>query len=118
MTGWAAARRHGCVTQDTGLLQTLFILRPQILLIDTEKVQVIPREDAAVVAIAERRLHAVIAHRLQAEYADMAFTGPCPCTSADGLKNRNNSKGKRNDWPLSNDTSKVLEAPCNTISVG
>ena len=73
MAGRTAARRHGCVTQDNGLLQTLFILRPQILLIDTEKVQVVPREDAAVVAIAERRLHAVIAHRLQAEYADMAF---------------------------------------------
>jgi hypothetical protein len=66
---------HGSITADTGLLQTLFILRPQILLVDTEKVQVVPREDAAVVAIAERWLHAVIAHRLQAEYADVAFAG-------------------------------------------
>ena len=75
MAGRAAARRHGRVTQYTGLLQSLFILRPHILLIDTEKVQVVPREDAAVVAVAERWLHAVIANGLKAEYAHVSLTG-------------------------------------------
>ena len=73
LAGRAAARGHGSIPADASLLQTLFILGPQIFLIDTQKVQVVPREDTAVVAIAERRLYAVIAHRLQAEYADMAL---------------------------------------------
>ena len=75
MAGRAAARRHGCVTIHTGLLQSLLVLRPQLFLIDAEKVQVVPRKDAAVVTVAERRLHAVVSDGLKAEYADVAFTG-------------------------------------------
>ena len=37
--------------------------------------QIVPGKYATVVAVAEGRLHTIVANRLQAEYADMALAG-------------------------------------------
>jgi hypothetical protein len=46
------------------LLETLFIVTPQAVLLRTQVVKVIPRENAAIVAITEGGLHGIVAHRL------------------------------------------------------
>ena len=66
-------------------------LRPQLVLLRAEEVEVVPREDAGVVAVAEGRLHRVVADRLERvrptsrlPVCSTSCPGPCPCTSADG----------------------------------
>src|SRR3982750_4285948 len=75
MTARRPARldRHRLVAIGAGGRQAAFVLAPQLVLLRAEEVEVIPREDAGVVAVAEGRLHCVVADWLESLQADVAL---------------------------------------------
>ena len=65
--GVAALFGHGRIAVDARSGQAPLVLGPQLVLPGAELVQQVPREDAGVVAVAEGRLHRVVADRLQVD---------------------------------------------------
>nr|GEU28526.1 hypothetical protein [Tanacetum cinerariifolium] len=63
------------VAVEAGRVQTVHIRGPQRVLLAAELIQVVPGEDARVVAVRERRLHRVVTHRLHASDAHVALAG-------------------------------------------
>ena len=63
------------VRLDAGGLQAGLVIGPQLGLAVTQEVQVVPGEDAGAVAIGERGLDGVVAHRRQIQDADLALAG-------------------------------------------
>src|SRR5450830_1938292 len=58
---------HGSIPLDTGSGQTGGVVRPQLLLLRAQKIEVVPRENARRMAIRKRGLHPVVADRLHAK---------------------------------------------------
>ena len=74
-----AARRsggraaHGRVAVDAFLGEPLLVLLPELGLLRAEEVQVVPREDAGLVAVGETRQDRVVADRLERRDLDLAL---------------------------------------------
>ena len=71
--------RHRGIPLDPGRLQALRILCPQLLLLRTQKIQVIPREDSGVVPIGKTRLDGVIANRVERFKLHRPLAHNCTC---------------------------------------
>ena len=82
----------GGVAIGAGLRQALLVLLPQLVLLRAEEVEVVPGEDAGVVAVGEAsaarrscrpaRAPSISTSRLPV--CSTSWPGPWPCTSADG----------------------------------
>src|SRR6185436_12650761 len=73
--GRRGAAAHRRVAVDAFLGEPLFVLLPQVGLLRAKEVQVVPREDAGVVAVGETRQHRIVADRLERRDLDVALAG-------------------------------------------
>ena len=65
---------HRRVAIDALLGEALFVLLPQLVLLRAEEVEVVPREDAGLVAVGEARQDGVVADRLERADLDLALS--------------------------------------------
>ena len=66
---------HGGIAVGTSSHQAGGVICPQLILLGAQKIQVLPRKDAGGVTIRKRRLHRVIANRLQRSQTNFALAG-------------------------------------------
>src|SRR6185295_9076563 len=66
---------HRGVAVDAFLGEALLVLPPELVLLRAEEVEVVPREDAGVVAVGEARQDRVVADRLERRDLDVALAG-------------------------------------------
>src|SRR5580765_3725638 len=66
---------HRRIAAHAGVAQARLVLAPQFVLLRTEKVEIVPREDAAAVAVGKDGLDGVVANRLQAVQTNLALAG-------------------------------------------
>lgn len=71
----SACGHHGRVTLDAGRLQPAVVVVPELALVGAQMVEIVPGEQAALVAIGKHRLDRVIANRLQFDNVDLALAG-------------------------------------------
>src|SRR5574343_158051 len=64
---------HWIVTTHTRCQQALFVVPPEFGLLRTQKVQVLPGEQARIVSVGKRRLARVVAHRLDLDDCYLAL---------------------------------------------
>src|SRR5664279_2325962 len=70
--GGRRGRRRRVATR-AGLGEPLLVLSPQVVLLRAEEVEIVPREDAGLVAVGKARQHGVVADRLERRHADVAL---------------------------------------------
>ena len=71
----ALLARHGLVTVFAGGGQAVQVFLPQRIFLRAQAVQVVPGEDAALVAVAKSGLNGVVAHGLQIHDFHPALAG-------------------------------------------
>ena len=72
-TGVTAFFQHGGIALHARQLQALLVISPQLVMLRTQKIKEIPRENAGIVPIGKAGLHGVVAHLLQSFQAHLAL---------------------------------------------
>src|SRR5471030_964243 len=75
VAGATAGLDHLGVAIEAGRGQALEVLREQLVLLRAQAIEVVPGEQAGVVAVGERRLDGVVAHRVDLGDEDVALAG-------------------------------------------
>src|ERR1035437_5147481 len=63
-SGWRLLCRLR-VTLDTGSGRALVVVSPELFLLRAQKIQIVPGENASVMAVRKLRLHGIIPHRFE-----------------------------------------------------